>query len=251
MSRKEQEVVGLNEMKSRSGCTYEIPMVDHAGQIKLIHAAGVDEIAWLEEGNLPPKLESMFPELTGKTTTLRQKKGEVDVLMGLDNSRWLPRQANNEGKSPGNFRLMKSKFGERYMIMGSDAEMRKLEKIERLPRDALERVRKRGLALTLLLMTGLWSALCHIVLLPVKFLQARHNAQRDPGCGAGDSRLPSIAFADWPPALRRARVEFEKRYRAFLADNERERREHVRGIQAGTRLPPDDERERNMQFWDL
>jgi hypothetical protein len=71
MPCKEQEVVGLNGTKSRSECTYEIPMVDHASQIKLIHAAGVDEIAWLEEGNLPTKLESMFPELTGKTTTLR------------------------------------------------------------------------------------------------------------------------------------------------------------------------------------
>jgi hypothetical protein len=82
--------------------------------------------------------------LAGKTTTLRQKKGKVDVLMGLDNSRWLPRQANNEGKSPGNFRLMKSKFGELYMIMGSDAEMRKLEKNEHPAHDALERVRKGG-----------------------------------------------------------------------------------------------------------
>ncbi len=59
---KEQEMAGLNGTKSRSGCTYEVPMVDHAGQIKLIHAAGVDKIAWLEEGNLPPKLKSMFPE---------------------------------------------------------------------------------------------------------------------------------------------------------------------------------------------
>jgi hypothetical protein len=54
MPRKEQEVAGLNGAKSRSGCTYEISMVDHFGQVKLIHAAGVDKIAWLEEGNLPP-----------------------------------------------------------------------------------------------------------------------------------------------------------------------------------------------------
>jgi hypothetical protein len=32
---------------------------------------------------------------------------------------------------------------------------------------------------------------------------------------------------------------------------EREKREHVKGTQAGTRLPPDDKRERNKQFWDL
>ncbi len=47
MPRKEQEVSGLNGAKSRSGCTYEIPMMDHLGQVKLIHAAGVDKIAWL------------------------------------------------------------------------------------------------------------------------------------------------------------------------------------------------------------
>jgi hypothetical protein len=127
-------------------------MVDHAGRIKLIHAAGVDKIAWLEEGNLPPKLKSMFPELSRKTITLKQKKGEVDILMGLDNSRWLPHQANNEGKSPGNFRLMKSKFGGRYMIMGLDAEMHKPKKIRQPAYDALERVRRGWVALTLLLM---------------------------------------------------------------------------------------------------
>jgi hypothetical protein len=152
--RKEQEVAGLNGTKSRSGCTYEVPMMDHAGQIKLIHAAGVDKIAWLEEGNLPPKLKSMFPELAGKTTILRQKKGEVDILMGLDNSRWLPRQVNDEGKPPSNFRLMKSKFVGRYMIMGSDAGMRRPKKIERPARDALQRIRRGWVALTLLLMAA-------------------------------------------------------------------------------------------------
>ena len=52
-------------------------MMDHMGQVKLIQAAGVDRIAWLEEANLPPKLDTMFPELAGKTTILRQKEGEM------------------------------------------------------------------------------------------------------------------------------------------------------------------------------
>jgi hypothetical protein len=189
--------------------------------------------------------------LAGETTILRQKEGEMYILMGLDNSRWLPRQANDEDKSHGNFRLMKSKFGKRYMIMGSDAEMRELEQIESPARNALKKVRKGGIALTVWLMTGLWSALCHVVLLPMKFVQARHNAQKDPGCGAEDSQLPIISFADWPPALRRARMGLEKRYRAFLANKEREKREHMKRTQADARLPLDDEGERNIQFWDL
>ena len=85
----------------------------------------------------------------------------------------------------------------------------------------------------------------------MKFVQTRHDTQKDLGYGVEEPRLPSIPFADWPPALRRARMGLEKRYRAFLAVNEREEREHMKGTQASTRLPPDDERERNMQFWDL
>ena len=143
----------------------------------------------------------------------------MDILMGLDNSRWLPRQANIEDESPGNFRLMKSQFGKRYMIMGSDAEVRELEPIESPARNALEKMRKGGEALAVWLITGLWSALRHVVLLPMKFVQARHIAQEDPGCGAEESRFPIIPFADWPPALRRARMGLEKRYRSFLAAN--------------------------------
>ncbi len=46
-------------------------------------------------------------------------------------------------------------------------------------------------------------------------------------------------------------MELEKRYQAFLADDELKKGEYMKGIQTGTRLQPDDERERNMQFWDL
>jgi hypothetical protein len=251
MPRKEQEVSGLNGTKSISGCTYEVPMMDHMGQVKLIHAAGVDKIAWLEEANLPPKLDMMFPELAGKTTILRQKEGEMDILMGLDNSRWLPRQANKEDESPGNFRLMKSQFGKRYMIMGSGEEIREPEPIENPICDTLKGVRKGGMAFAMWLMIGLWSALRHVVLLPMKFVQTRHDAQRDLGYGVEEPGLPIVPFADWPPALRRARIGLEKRYRAFLAVNEREEKERMKRTQANTCRPLDDEEERNMQFWDL
>jgi hypothetical protein len=146
---------------------------------------------------------------------------------------------------------MKSKFGKRYMIMGSDAEVCDLEPIESPTRHALEGMRKAGITFAVWLMTGLWSALRHVILLPMKFVQALHDAQKEPGSGIEEPRLPIIPFPDWPPALRRARMGLEKRYRAFLAVNEREEREHMKGTQASTRLPPDDERERNMQFWDL
>jgi hypothetical protein len=251
MPRKEKEVSGLNGTKSISGCTYEIPMVDHMGQVKLIHAAGVDKIAWLEEANLPPKLDMMFPEVAGKTTILRQKEGEMDILMGLDNSRWLPHQANRGNESPGNFRLMKSQFGKRYMIMGSGEELREPGPVESPIRETLEGMRKAGMAFTVWLMIGLWAALYYTIMLPMRFVQARHDAQRDLGCGVEESRLPIDPFADWPPALRRARIRLEERYRTSLVVNEREEKECAKRAQASTRQPLDDEEERNMQFWDL
>jgi hypothetical protein len=100
-------------------------------------------------------------------------------------------------------------------------------------------------------MIGLWSALRHVVLLPMKFVQARHDTQRDLGYGVEEPRLSTIPFADWPPALRRARIGLEKRYRAFLAVNKREEKERMKGTQASTCRPLDEEEERNMQFWDL
>ena len=83
----------------------------------------------------------------------------MDIFMGLDNSRWLPRQANKEDESPGNFRLMKSQFGKRYMIMGSDAGVREPEPIESPIRNTLEGMRKGGIAFAVWLTIGLWSAL--------------------------------------------------------------------------------------------
>jgi hypothetical protein len=146
---------------------------------------------------------------------------------------------------------MKSQFGKRYMIMGSNAEVRELEPIESPIRNTLEGMRKGGIAFAVWLMIGLWSALRHVVLLSMKFVQARQDTQKDLGRGVEEPRLPSAPFAEWPSALLRARMGLEKRYRAFLAVNEREERERMRGIQASTCLPLDDEKERNMQFWEL
>ncbi len=108
------------------------------------------------------------------------------------------------------------------MIMGSDAEVRELEPIENPTCNTLEGMRKGGIAFAVWLMTGLWSALRHVVLLPMKFVQARHDVRRDPGYGVEEPQLPIIPFADWPPALRRAKMRLEKRHMAFLAVNERE-----------------------------
>jgi hypothetical protein len=146
---------------------------------------------------------------------------------------------------------MKSQFGKRYMIMGSGEEFREPEPVESPIRDTLEGMRKAGMAFAVWLMIGLWAALYYAILLPMRFVQTRHDAQRDLGYGVEESGLPIVPFADWPPALRRARIRLEERYRTFLVVNEREEKERAKRTQASTYQPLDEEEERNMQFWDL
>jgi hypothetical protein len=67
-----------------------VPLVDHGSEVRTIQTIGVNKIAWMKEGILPPELETIFPVLAGKTASLKQKKGDVDILVELDNSRWLP-----------------------------------------------------------------------------------------------------------------------------------------------------------------
>jgi hypothetical protein len=57
----------------------------------------------------------------------------------------------NAEQLPSSYRLMKSEFGDRYMLMGSGEEVRKPEKIKHPIRTALRGVRKGMMALILLL----------------------------------------------------------------------------------------------------
>ncbi len=107
------------------------------------------------------------------------------------------------------------------------------------------------MAFAVWLMIGLWAALYYAILSPMRIVQTRHDAQRDLGYGVEESGLPIVPFADWPPALRRARIRLEERYRTFLVVNEREEKERAKRTQAGSYQPLDEEKERNMQFWDL
>ncbi len=85
---------------------------------------------------------------------------------------------------------MKSQFGKRYMIKGSGEEIREPEAIESPIRNTLEGMRKAGMAFAAWLMIGLWAALYYTILLPMRFVQARHDTKRDLGYGVEESGHP-------------------------------------------------------------
>jgi hypothetical protein len=147
-------VSSLNGAKSSSGCTYVVPLVDYGGKARAIRAVGVNKIARMKEGVLPSEMESIFPKLAGKTAGLRQKKGKMDILAGLDNSRWMPYQARNNNRPPSIYRLMKSQFGKRYMVMGSGQEECGQRKTKNLVHTTLRGFRKGMMALVMIMMAA-------------------------------------------------------------------------------------------------
>jgi hypothetical protein len=109
----------LNEFKIASTCFYMVPLLDCADDMQIVTAFGVIRFAWMNKGTLLPEIEMRFPGLKGKAVNLQQDEGHVDLLLGLDSSRWLPSHVDNSQLPFDNLRLMMSWFGGRYIMMGS------------------------------------------------------------------------------------------------------------------------------------
>ena len=98
---------------------YFVPMVDWQGNVQAIRAYGVDAILHMDA--CPPPLEDKqdFPELEPHLEFMGLPEGPLDLLVGLDNAAWLPSLAAESQNPRGGPQLMRSAFGERYMVMGS------------------------------------------------------------------------------------------------------------------------------------
>jgi hypothetical protein len=94
-------------------------MVDCNDEVQVIKAFGVARIAWMDRGTLPPDMDGRFPQLKGEAINLQQEEGYVDLLIGADNSRWMPAYVGSSEFPFDNLRLMMSSFGERFILMGS------------------------------------------------------------------------------------------------------------------------------------
>ncbi len=114
-----KSVSGLNGVVVASSCFYMVPMVDCNDEVQVVKAFGVARIAWMDQGTHPPEMEARFPRLKGEAINLQQDEGYVDLLIGADNSRWMPAYVGSSEFPFDNLRLMMSSFGERYILMGS------------------------------------------------------------------------------------------------------------------------------------
>jgi hypothetical protein len=95
---------------------YYLPLLDVDGNIQVIRAHGVDEIAVVARTRLPPVAREIFPVIRAYMPWMETGAWHVELLIGLDNRQWLPAHAEDSWDPDDDMRLMRSVFGHRYMI---------------------------------------------------------------------------------------------------------------------------------------
>jgi len=95
---------------------YYLPLLDVDGNIQVIRAYGVDEIAVVTSTRLPPVAREIFPVIRAYMPWMETRVGHVELLIRLDNRQWLPTHVEDSWNPEDDMRLMKSVFGYRYMI---------------------------------------------------------------------------------------------------------------------------------------
>jgi hypothetical protein len=82
----------------------------------VICAFEVEEITTVAETRLPPWAKEVF--LSVRAPWMDTPAGPIELLIGLDNSHWLPVRLEDSKEPSMNMRLMKSSFSQQYMVMG-------------------------------------------------------------------------------------------------------------------------------------
>jgi hypothetical protein len=83
----------------------------------VVCAFEVEEITTVAETRLPPWAKEVFPSVRAQPW-MDTPAGPIELLIGLDNSQWLPVFLEDSKEPSVNMRLMKSSFGHAFMIMG-------------------------------------------------------------------------------------------------------------------------------------
>jgi hypothetical protein len=111
-----QAIKGYQGVGTITNSVYYLPLLDVDGNIQVICAHGVDEIAVVARTRLPPITREIFPVIRAYMPWMETGAGHVELLIGLDNRQWLPAHVEDSWDPDDDMRLMRSVFGHRYMI---------------------------------------------------------------------------------------------------------------------------------------
>jgi hypothetical protein len=116
MRAPRQAIKGYQGVGTITDSVYYLPLMDADGNIQVIRAHGVEEIAVLARTRLPPIAREIFPVIRAAMPWMETGAGHVELLIGLDNKQWLPAHVEDSWDPDDDMRLMRSVFGHRYMI---------------------------------------------------------------------------------------------------------------------------------------
>ncbi len=111
-----QAIKGYQGVGTITDSVYYLPLLDADGNIQVIRAHGVDEITVVARTRLPPIAREIFPVIRAYMPWMETGAGHVELLIGLDNRQWLPAHVEDSWDPDDDMRLMRSVFGQRYMI---------------------------------------------------------------------------------------------------------------------------------------
>ncbi len=78
-----------------STCFYIVPFVDAGDEIQTLRATGVARISSLGASAPPGDVEKRFPLVAGWAARLERPAEDADLLIGLDNQRWMPKHVSS------------------------------------------------------------------------------------------------------------------------------------------------------------
>jgi hypothetical protein len=116
MRAPRQAIKGYQGVGTITDSVYYLPLMDADGNIQVICAHGVEEIAVVARTRLPPIAREIFPVIRAAMPWMETGAEHVELLIGLDNKQWLPAHVEDSWDPDDDIRLMKSVFGHRYMI---------------------------------------------------------------------------------------------------------------------------------------
>jgi hypothetical protein len=115
--RSARVVAGVGGKGVNSTCYYVVPLVDQDDEKQTIRATGVTRIAKALATKPPADMRKWFP-MIGQVARLEQPAAEIDLLIGLDNQRWMPKHEDSSRMAGDNLRLMYLSLSGTYMLMG-------------------------------------------------------------------------------------------------------------------------------------
>jgi hypothetical protein len=100
-------VAGVGGKGVESTCYYVVPLVDRDDEVQTIRATGVTRITKAPATKLPADMRKQFP-MIGQVARLEHPGTEIDLLIGLDNQRWMAKHEDSSRMAGDNLRLMYS-----------------------------------------------------------------------------------------------------------------------------------------------